>query len=622
MRIRNLRKKILYLVLGVFVLGIISVVVGIQYLKSQFFKDHPNGLSVPGDLVVSFEWSPETYGNHTEPHNAMMIPVNVPGVPKQFFMQFDTGSPYSFVRSGAIQAFAERGVAFDLGEENDETVVKEFEIAIGGKSMVFNSGRVVTRGVSIDWDDDEAVSCIGTIGADFLEGKICSIDFPANQIRLFDSRPEYFDELGQFTPFSFKGRRVMLPSEINGDQVELFFDSGCSAFGLLTSKYHFDRYASPGSAEIKYDANRHGDPVHIHHKTCDHEVRLAGVDLPLIRVSYAELYTFLQSTIGRFVNAGVLGNKGLLESTIILDARSNEFMVVAHSLAESDPLQAAGLNTIPGKLAIIPFNLTESNNISIAAKLNSEHEVNLMFHTGVDSMSLTKATVEKLNMKMDQTGIAESWGGKSDMRFSSGNSLRIQDWNWNGLTITESQHSGDQTDGKFGPNLFAGKIIELDFEKSRMTIHDRLPHDVGDYDKLDIELDRGSMFVVGKLKIDDAEILNRFMIHSGFGGALLLDDKFVRDNQVGSRLETISESQLKDSYGNVLKTRKVILPSISFGDSTFTDVPIGIFDGAMGRQSMSVMGGEMLKRFKVLLDISNSKIYLQPNEYFHAEFQK
>jgi hypothetical protein len=109
------------------------------------------------------------------------------------------------------------------------------------------------------------------------------------------------------------------------------------------------------------------------------------------------------------------------------------------------------------------------------------------------------------------------------------------------------------------------------------------------------------------------------MIHSGFGGTILLDNDFVAKNKL-DRFETVSESELRDSFGNVLKTKKVSLPELSFGESTFSKMPVGFFEGAIGKQKMSVVGGDVLKRFNILIGLDRTEIYLKPNSLFNNAF--
>lgn len=87
-----------------------------------------------------------------------------------------------------------------------------------------------------------------------------------------------------------------------------------------------------------------------------------------------------------------------------------------------------------------------------------------------------------------------------------------------------------------------------------------------------------------------------------FGGAVLLDDDFVARHKLIERLEAIGESELKDSYGNVFKTKKLVLPAFSLGHAKLKNIPISVFEGAIRNQKMSVIGSDVLKRFHIVFD--------------------
>ena len=136
-----------------------------------------------------------------------------------------------------------------------------------------------------------------------------------------------------------------------------------------------------------------------------------------------------------------------------------------------------------------------------------------------------------------------------------------------------------------------------------------------------MEIRNDLMFVTGKMELRDKSINHQFLVHSGYGGTILLDDEFAKQHQLASDLKIISESQLRDSFGNVLKTKKARLPKMSFGNSGFSDLPVNFFDGAIGRQKMSVMGGNVMKRFNLIIDKSNSSLYIKPNKLFDSKFE-
>ncbi|MEQ1903417.1 MAG: hypothetical protein ABL888_04470 [Pirellulaceae bacterium] len=269
----------------------------------------------------------------------------------------------------------------------------------------------------------------------------------------------------------------------------------------------------------------------------------------------------------------------------------------------------------------IPFTLSDANNISIRAMLNDQEPVQLMFHTAVDSISLTKDAVEKLKtLKVGKSIDVESWGGRAAAGVSTGNRLQIAELDWKDQTIFVDEYSGPETDGKFGPHLFANKVIEINFDTRELVIHQKLPEFVSaatsTYRRLDFSLDHGSMYVAGELTVGDQKFSNQFMLHTGFGGTALLDDEFVQTHQLGDRLKTISERELKDAFGNDLKTKKVQLGTLDFGGIQFENVPVEIFDGALGKQKISVLGGSLIKRFNLVIDSQNHHLYLQPNKLF------
>ncbi len=269
------------------------------------------------------------------------------------------------------------------------------------------------------------------------------------------------------------------------------------------------------------------------------------------------------------------------------------------------------------RVSRIAFVLTESSNISIPAIIDRRHSVNLMFHTGVDALSLTKEATSRLSdLKFDKSETVTSWGGKATARYSENHSIQMADLSWERVTIGESDYSGPATDGKFGPNLFSGKIVAIDFDTCTITLHDKLPEIDAAFQRLELIVKNDLMFIEGALQIGDRQYKQKFMIHSGFGGTLLLDDEFVNTNKLAELLPTTSVTELKDSFGNIVKTRNVLLPSMTFGNFRLNGVSVGLFDAALGKQKRSLLGGNILKRFNIVLNLKEAHIYLKPNKHF------
>lgn len=238
-----------------------------------------------------------------------------------------------------------------------------------------------------------------------------------------------------------------------------------------------------------------------------------------------------------------------------------------------------------------------------------------MFHTAVSGVTLIKEVTEKLTkIKWTQGDKVKSWGGESEARYSENNSLQISKFKWDSISIWENEYSGPATDGKFGLNLFKGKIMEINFEKSILLIHETLPNKIIEYEKLPLIYENDFMFIEGTSRIGNQNYPNRFLIHTGYGGAILYDDKFVEESKIGEQIEITEEQELKDSYGNIVKTKKGNLPKFTVGEEEFKDIPVGFFEGSIGRQKMSVIGGNLLKRFNLIIDSRRENIYIKSNQ--------
>lgn len=275
------------------------------------------------------------------------------------------------------------------------------------------------------------------------------------------------------------------------------------------------------------------------------------------------------------------------------------------------------------KKYIIPFQLTAFNNISVKAILNDKDTIQLMLHTAANDITLTEATTARLKTLVfnGSNDSVKSWGGQANVsRFSNNNSLRIGDLHWTDLEISENRNSGQNTDGKFGLQLFAGKVVELDFDRNVIVVSTTLPRKVKKYERLPLLFKNDNMFVQARCSTGSGVIDNKFLIHSGYAGAMLLDDQFAADNKLGEQLRITGQQDLKDSYGNVLKTTKAIMPILTLGHYQLHDVPAGFFEGAIGRQKMSIIGGDILRRFNWVINAERDYIFLKPNKQSKSSY--
>ncbi|UKT62294.1 aspartyl protease family protein [Pedobacter mucosus] len=263
----------------------------------------------------------------------------------------------------------------------------------------------------------------------------------------------------------------------------------------------------------------------------------------------------------------------------------------------------------------IPFILTAQNNILIKATLNGKDTVSLMFHTAASSLTLTHEAIEKMkSLQFEGTDTVKSWGGaENSSRYSKSNTLQIGGNKWYNIPLWENLNSGPGSGGKFGLELFEGKVIDINFDQKIITISKSLPKRIKDYESLNLIYKNEMMFIEAQCKIGEELFSNNFLIHSGYAGSILFDDGFTESHHLDEKLVVTSEKTLKDSFGNVLKTKKAAIPFLSIGETKLNDVSVGFFQGALGRQKMSIIGGDLLKRFNIVIAADRKTIFLKPN---------
>ena len=273
------------------------------------------------------------------------------------------------------------------------------------------------------------------------------------------------------------------------------------------------------------------------------------------------------------------------------------------SLLGADPPDSAEVN--------VPFRLNSQNNIVVRATLNEEDSLSLMLHTAVSDLMLTEEAVRKTNTIQFSDSIKmKSWGGEANSRVSKANQLQMGTLVFTGIDIFEDKNSGMGTDGKFGLDLFQNRIVEINFDSQNIILYDSLPQQAEQFERIKVVNQGGMLLVQGTCSIDDKDYNNLFLIHSGYAGGILLDDDFVASSGVDGQIKLTDEASLTDSFGNMIKIKKGIMPKFMIGSLSRLDVPVGFFSGASGTQKMSIMGCEVLRHFNLIFDISQNDLYL------------
>ena len=302
---------------------ILSGIGGYLYVKTKF-QPPPNQIhTAPGEYSVPLTWQADS----TNAYAALLIPVQLPGCDHNFFMQLDTGAPYSVFYKSKLMAISER-CKVPMHEEAER--LEKFTFNLAGLQVQAHTIKMMKHGSDeINWEDG-AINIIGTAGTDILENKIVVIDYRKQFILLADTLPLYLQNTPiAFDKLNFEGRRIMLPASINGNKTTLMFDTGSSAFALLTSKGQWSELRTPEGDVRSFPVTSWSNTLTAYQANSMAKVKFADTAITLGTVTYIEgMSSFQRLLMSLSGMGGMVGNKLFIEHTIILDLESDRFAVL------------------------------------------------------------------------------------------------------------------------------------------------------------------------------------------------------------------------------------------------------------------------------------------------------
>jgi len=315
------------------IVGILLLVaiLAVKKFNNYFFEERANHLEyLTEQKPINFDWVTDTTEGYFEPYLAIKIPVKIKGIPHKLAMQFDTGSPTTYLYENDLKSLEIAGLEYEELKIAKEHYVDKLEFSLGGNQTKAHQIKILKNyGHNFSKEDTISPIIIGTLGSDFMDNRITVIDYKNKNLQLFNERPLWMDTLKKFQPFDFSGRRFMLPCRIDGQELELLFDTGCSAFGLITSKYRFENYSLKEDIVIDVKSSRWGETLPIHHKSSKKTIELGNEVLNLKRISYVDMYADLQKYLTPFTKiGGFIGNRPFTECGIILDAKDESFLIL------------------------------------------------------------------------------------------------------------------------------------------------------------------------------------------------------------------------------------------------------------------------------------------------------
>ncbi len=304
---------------------------------------------------------------------------------------------------------------------------------------------------------------------------------------------------------------------------------------------------------------------------------------------------------------------------VLLNGKDTCYTQIASAIPlESKPKKAKNTTDT------IPFTLTDRNAIHVKAIVNDHDTLNLHFDIGSFDFRFTQAAIlKKTGLLANQP---DALAGRIKPNYNNLEPVRkIQMGSviWESPVVVPTLMTAHGMDGRFGWNLFEGKSVEIDYDKSRIIIHPQVPKNLKGYKKSNIEFLQSFVCVNSTIVVKQKAYEGLFLFDTGSDQALILDSLWMIGNNFPKDLPLVKTTTFSDPRGVKYESKTVLCPQIKINGFSLSNIPATLLGSKNPvRFEVNYLGNDVLKRYNTILDFKNDVIYLKPNTLVNMPFRE
>lgn len=270
----------------------------------------------------------------------------------------------------------------------------------------------------------------------------------------------------------------------------------------------------------------------------------------------------------------------------------------------------------------IPFELTSYNAIKVKAVLNERDTLNLHLDISTFDFTLTKESLNKKSSLVSRPLKTNKEMNSTDfLDVKNVKTIQIGSLVFDNPILRVTDLTAHEMDGRFGWNLFDGKIVEIDYEKNYIIIHSSLPKISNQYKQAKIHFKQSFVCIEAQINIQGKQYKGDFIFDNGADQAVVLDSIWLSKHHVPN-LPFIKTIKFSDPRGVVYNSKVVQMPSIQINGFVLQNVPTTLMErGNPVQFEVNFLGNDVLKRFNTILDFKEDRIYFKPNNLIKLPYR-
>jgi len=267
----------------------------------------------------------------------------------------------------------------------------------------------------------------------------------------------------------------------------------------------------------------------------------------------------------------------------------------------------------------IRFQLDKNFGMHVQAQVNGSAPLDFLFDTGAGALVLTAAARQRVPLRTDGQATNAGADGRRAVPTSSGNVLTLAGLRWPQVSLLTIDYASAAFDGVLGWVAFENRVVEIDYERRYLVVHERLPTLTADYAPAELQLRNGLPFINCTLTANGQASEGWFDLDTGSDGGLVVGQRFAAAHGLTAGLRRLGTAEASGSVGGVVRQAVVALPKLKIGAYELYQLPLCINEqDPAGGAIPENIGSGILKRFNLVLDFRANRAYLRPNRYLYA----
>jgi hypothetical protein len=281
--------------------------------------------------------------------------------------------------------------------------------------------------------------------------------------------------------------------------------------------------------------------------------------------------------------------------------------------------------TADGKAEPLAIPITiEHGKLHLRGSVNGSKTLNFIFDTGAESCVIyPSAKAKGVNLHFDGMVQNAASGGVTLRQFSRDNRLEITDAEWNHEPFVYVENQADQADGIIGYTVFENRILEIDYDRMLMIVHDSLPSHSEGFSKTKMPFIGPLPAVEVVMTSGDHSYGGPFILDTAGTACMLVNQAFAANHNMHGTLQKVGTGISRGLGSGSISNSQLMMPTLSIAGHSLRNVPIHVEMPSDWNQAApgGVICTDVLTRFNTILDFQANEAYFKPNSRFAEPFK-